>query len=587
MDRPARSLRRLPARSAKSAERSLSKGRAGRDLDSPNPVISSVDSVKTVISSADLPKTRISSPRFARRTLKETEQKETIIKNATPPRRRSRSRSNARKRTEATKVVKEISDNEVVSKYNSRSSKTTNAAPVAKLVSKIKEGIEHVRNSVSPEVEEVVRRSLSRFEGVTTEVVSNIVTRRASSRQSRASSASVVINSMSNIASSQGKIEEEIFLSEEQNVILTNHIGTLKKEKSPVPRDGKKVNYLKVFSLFLLGTAICALAVGSNVVCSKENCQLSLSTLPKTVEYSQYFDSYIWPVYTVSLLLLFAGCRFTSLHQRRPQHFSVFGALVAFLVFGSILASHQYFGCLRLLTIPPLIGATIIHTLVLISYAGSSSMLGSKVHLETLVQMISSLLLILLSSFICAIESARMTPNLAVLILGGLQASIGLDHLVLPPLTLSLGPIGVLWLSVRPFILVLPQIYLSANNITIGTYGIVGLVTLQIIGYALYRYSSTLKNSYLRDPYSSQFSKLNLCGDFIGGPWGKIRHPQLVGLLVCEMSWASSVLPSLLTPVLVMLSLLSTVLVARTADRRLSRTYRAKVTSSLVPFIPV
>ncbi|XP_014283561.1 delta(14)-sterol reductase LBR [Halyomorpha halys] len=565
MDRPARSLRRLPARSAKSAERSLSKGRTAKDLDTPQP--------------------RISSPRFARRTLKDSEQ-ETIIKNATPPRKRSRSRSNARKRQEVVKDVKEVNDKDVIEKFNSRSSKTTSAAPVAKLVSKLKEGIEHVRNSVSPEVEEVVRRSLSRFEEVKTEVVSNIVTRRASSRQSRASSASVVINSLSNIASSQGKIEEEIIVSEEQN-ILTNHIGTQKKEKSPVPRDAKKVNYLKVFGLFLLGTALCALVIVSHFICSKDDCQLSQSNLPKALDYSQYFDSYIWPVYSLSLLLLFAGCRFTSLRQRRPQHFSVFGGIVAVLVLGLIWASHQYLGALRLLTIPPLIGAIIIHTLVLVSYAGNSSTVGSKVHLETLVHMASSILLILLSAFICAIEYSRTTPNLAVLILGGLEASIGLDNLLLPPLSLGLGPIGILWLSLRPFILVLPQTYISANKVALGTYTMIGIVSLHVISYVFYRYSSTLKNFFLRDPYSSQFSKLNICGDYIGGPWGVVRHPQLIGLLFCELSWASAVLPSLLAPVLILLSVVSTVLVARTADRRLSRTYRAKITSSLIPFIPV
>ncbi|CAH1401258.1 unnamed protein product [Nezara viridula] len=566
MDRPARSLRRLPARSAKSAERSLSKGRTGKDVDSPKP--------------------RISSPRFARRTLKEPDQKETIIKNATPPRKRSRSRSSARKRQEAVKDVKEISDNEVVDKMNSRSSKATTAAPVAKLVSKIKEGIDHVRNSVSPEVEDVVRRSLSRFEGVTTEVVSNIVTRRGLSRQSRASSASVVINSMSNVASSQSKIEEEIILTEEQSV-LTNHIGTLKEEKSSAPRDAKKVNYLKVFGLVLLGMAICALVVLFHVVCSKDDCRLSLSNLPKALEYSQYFDSYIWPVYSLSLLLLFAGCRFTSVRQRRPQHFSIFGAIVAILVISLIFASQRYLGCFRLLTIPPLIGATIIHTLVLVLYAGNSSMLGSKVHLETLVHITSSVLMILLGTFIGAIENARTTPNFTVLLLGGLQVSTALDHLLLPPLMLGLGPIGILWLSLRPFFLFLSQTYLSANNVVLGTYGMAGLMSVHVIGYVLYRYSSSLKIFFLQDPYSSKFSKYNVCGDFIGGAWGVVRHPQLAGLLVTELSWACTVLPDFLGLVLILLSVLSTVLLARTADRRLSRTYRAKITSSLIPYIPV
>ena len=121
MDKSPRSLRKLPARSAKSAER---RSRLSKET--------------------DVPTTNTASPIIYRRSRREVEHKLINIKKTSPPR-RSRSRSNARKKTEPVKYTQQIEvkkETASIEKYGTRSSTRAAAAPVSSIVSKLKEGLE-------------------------------------------------------------------------------------------------------------------------------------------------------------------------------------------------------------------------------------------------------------------------------------------------------------------------------------------------------------------------------------------------------------------------------------------------------------
>lgn len=74
------------------------------------------------------------------------------------------------------------------------------------------------------------------------------------------------------------------------------------------------------------------------------------------------------------------------------------------------------------------------------------------------------ILQIIIDGYISASETYRGVPNPAVFILAGLQALYAADSLVFEPILNESSPVYNMLLVLRPLILVLLPVYISANK---------------------------------------------------------------------------------------------------------------------------
>lgn len=551
MERSSRSLRKLPVRL--SSDRSKSR-RPAEDKDAIR---------------KSPPK---KSPRVVRRNQKS-------------PVRRSRSRS-AGRRKPIQKAVEE--KEEAVISANSVKTKSVSPSK-SSVISRIRESVENVRNSLSPEVEEVVRRSVSRFEEVKAEVVRNMLPRASSLTVTTRSSTLRQRTAENSVVTSIESDEEGVEIYEEEKM-YRNHVGLKREEhREPlIPDKGReKGKILQTLLYLILGAIMCLLTLASRVICTKNDCRLLLPSPEKVLNYKLFYDAYVWIVFSATWLLLFIASHFYHTRLKKKMFFSPLGMTFLSVTAGAVGVCHYHYNGVKDVNPLPILAATIFHMVILLAVAGNSPyLLGVK--LDLFVSRISSILMVILVSNIVAIEKNRTVASLPVYIAAYSTSLMAFDSMIIEPHPKRVGetPLCLLFTALKPFVFTLPLVYISANKISMNEWLLGGAFVLNFISFCFYRICDLLKYLHLYEPsYSEGNIKNSAYGYYIGGPWRRVRHVDLLGELLCELTCALTTYPCPISWFLPLLSVTSTFHKAMILDQHAPSGYLRTVKHSLVPYV--
>ncbi|XP_065832909.1 delta(14)-sterol reductase TM7SF2-like [Oscarella lobularis] len=95
----------------------------------------------------------------------------------------------------------------------------------------------------------------------------------------------------------------------------------------------------------------------------------------------------------------------------------------------------------------------------------------------------------------------------------------------------------------RPILYSLPARFLVDNPVELPQMQIATILILEVVGYVIYRWSNTQKNSYRRNPDSESSKRLKVLKTargtnlVISGLWGFVRHPNYLGDLMMHLAW--------------------------------------------------
>ncbi|KAK9498580.1 hypothetical protein O3M35_003181 [Rhynocoris fuscipes] len=507
------------------------------------------------------------------------------------------------------------------------------SSPVKSVESRASRIEEFIRSSITPDhkIEEVIRRSVSRFEEALEEVAPGIRRRTARVDQLKVVGDGVS-HQVTNISDNVEIVEEEATTGFLVNNNNKNY--------------GHYREFGGVFGALILMVLMPAVVIISQLLCTQETCP----ALPKTIEFplnglfdldaSLWYLGYLITQFIFSCIplgpkIFGAGTKGSELVYRR-------NGLGCTLLTLSCLAVIRYYLNFQLIevldkTLPILITAVfcallftiLLHILPLDEhnrnpFANSNNTLfdiwiGRYINPNlgpinikiTLIR--SSLILIVVYNCLLILNEVetKLNPSdysISVIVICTLQILLALDPLIFESSLLSsftvtqegTGYYLIMALALLPFLITLIPKYIHSFQPEYNVWVTLMIISLHMIGHAIYRVSCLQNDVFQRNPQSLKSSDILFSRHpekiYRGGLRSRIRYPEYSGLLLIIVSWCTGcliLLPLHWLPVsMLIITTIAIIMHSKRMDNRSNikhnlnwMTYVSTTSSAIIPYV--
>ncbi|XP_018910355.2 delta(14)-sterol reductase TM7SF2 isoform X1 [Bemisia tabaci] len=384
-------------------------------------------------------------------------------------------------------------------------------------------------------------------------------------------------------ASGEGKLDDGI-KDEVKEILKANNVRTSSKSSSPK-------GYEVLFKALLYLIVFPAIVTLTHLSCTRaESCKLWPVRFPQTWRYFVNLESSLiflgFVVWQIFLSILPVGKKVSGISESLEYRLSGNGLLSAFLTLSAIGGLRYFkFPVLSVLDRPmPLIttsyAVALLVSIVLFVKGGKAAKkslnpkgnTGNKINdfivgreLNPRIKSFDfklffkrhALLTALVYNALVALKlyethkTLNTLPVTAVTIIA-LQTLFILDSLFFEDNFVTtfeaqvegVGFRSVVYYTLYPFVFINLVKYLLISKVEKSPYVLGAIVVAQLIGYLIYRASNYQKNEFRKNPLNPRASALETIPTvqgrklIVSGLWGKLQHPNYLGQLIIEWSWA-------------------------------------------------